>query len=383
MRRRFTVAIGRSSSARAAGICSRRSCTQLPAGMSLAARSRSSRRSAAPRRPAARSTSATLWPCGTLSRSVRPSGNTVPAGRPPSLATIATLSRSCMRMTSGAEARTADIASPPGLSVNQTAPLVLTYSAYSEWLAAMNSRLFLAPPKHRLAQRSGRWMWADRLALRVEHPHAVELRRSAPRAAVAAEAAPDVAVDVDLDAVVARRRRRHRRTRACSPARRRRRRRRPTACGAAWRGSRPRRASSRRARTPARWAPPGRRSRAAACRRRAAGGTPPCGVSRAAGSPSQWPSMPNSGSVNQIAAVGCADDVVGRVEALAVEAVGQHGDAAVVLGARDAARQVLAGDQPALAVARVAVGVVRRLAEHAGRAGACRPSAGCGCSGCR
>ena len=46
-----------------------------------------------------------------------------------------------------------------GGSIVQTAPCTLTNSAYSEWLAAMNRRLFLAPPKHRLAQRSGRWMW--------------------------------------------------------------------------------------------------------------------------------------------------------------------------------------------------------------------------------
>jgi GntR family transcriptional repressor for pyruvate dehydrogenase complex len=38
------------------------------------------------------------------------------------------------------------------------APRTSTYSAYSEWLAAMNRRLRPAPPKHRLAQRSGRWM---------------------------------------------------------------------------------------------------------------------------------------------------------------------------------------------------------------------------------
>src|SRR3546814_17019339 len=40
-----------------------------------------------------------------------------------------------------------------------------------------------------------------------------------------------------------------------------------------------------------------------------------------------------------------------------------------LFGARDAARQVLAGDQPALAVARIAIGVVRRLAELADGAG--------------
>ena len=83
------------------------------------------------------------------------------------------------------------------------------------------------------------------------------------------------------------------------------------------------------------------------------------------------------------AAVARADDVVGRVQALALVAVGQHGDAAVVFGARDAPRQVLAGQQPALAVARVAVGVVRRLRGTRSSRRCIRPSAGCGCWGCR
>src|SRR5690606_15766337 len=51
--------------------------------------------------PSARSASATLWPCGTLSASTRPEGSTVPAGRPPSLATMATLSASCMEISTG------------------------------------------------------------------------------------------------------------------------------------------------------------------------------------------------------------------------------------------------------------------------------------------
>ena len=63
-----------------------------------------------------------------------------------------------------------------------------------------------------------------------------------------------------------------------------------------------------------------------------------------------------------------AHDVVGRVERLAVVAVGDHRDRPVVFGARDPPRVVLAGEEPALPVARVAVGVVRRLAEHADRA---------------
>jgi hypothetical protein len=47
------------------------------------------------------------------------------------------------------------------------------------------------------------------------------------------------------------------------------------------------------------------------------------------------------------AVVGLDDDVVRRVQALALEAVGQHGDLAVLLGARDApGDRVLAGDEP-------------------------------------
>src|SRR5438309_1689279 len=68
-------------------------------------------------------------------------------------------------------------------------------------------------------------------------------------------------------------------------------------------------------------------------------------------------------------AVRLAHDVVRRVERLAVVAVGDHADRAVVLGARHAPRVVLAGEQPPLAVARIAVGVVRGLAEYADRAG--------------
>ena len=44
-------------------------------------------------------------------------------------------------------------------------------------------------------------------------------------------------------------------------------------------------------------------------------------------------------------AVGMGGDVVGRVEPLAVVAVGDRGDGAVILGAADAARAVLAADQ--------------------------------------
>ena len=47
------------------------------------------------------------------------------------------------------------------LRLAHTAPRTLTYSAYSEWLAAMKSRLFFAPPKHTLAHRSGSAMCAS------------------------------------------------------------------------------------------------------------------------------------------------------------------------------------------------------------------------------
>ena len=53
-------------------------------------------------------------------------------------------------------------------------------------------------------------------------------------------------------------------------------------------------------------------------------------------------------------------EVVGRVEALALEAVGQHAARSVVLDARDAAAAMLAGDEPSLAVDAMAVVVVGR-----------------------
>ena len=68
-------------------------------------------------------------------------------------------------------------------------------------------------------------------------------------------------------------------------------------------------------------------------------------------------------------AVGFHHDVVRRVQPLAVEGVHQHRDRAVIFGADHAASAMLAGDQPALAVAGIAVGEVRRLAEDADRAG--------------
>ena len=65
------------------------------------------------------------------------------------------------------------------------------------------------------------------------------------------------------------------------------------------------------------------------------------------------------------AAVGVDDGVVGGVEGLAAEAVGQDGGLAVVLVADDAAVAVLAGDLAALAVEGVAIGVAGGAADHA------------------
>src|SRR5436190_784809 len=59
------------------------------------------------------------------------------------------------------------------------------------------------------------------------------------------------------------------------------------------------------------------------------------------------------------------DDVVGRVEPLAVPLVGQHGGLAVVLVADHAAVAVLAGQLAALVVEGVAVAVAGRLADDA------------------
>ena len=59
------------------------------------------------------------------------------------------------------------------------------------------------------------------------------------------------------------------------------------------------------------------------------------------------------------------DGVVGGVERLAVEVVGQDGGLAVVLVADDPAVAVLAGDLPALAIEGVAVGVTGRVTHHA------------------
>src|SRR5207245_11586628 len=66
--------------------------------------------------------------------------------------------------------------------------------------------------------------------------------------------------------------------------------------------------------------------------------------------------------------VRCDDDIIGGGQALALEAVGEHRDRAVVFGAGQPLRIHLAREQAALAVAGVAVGVVRGAAKHANRA---------------
>ncbi len=67
-------------------------------------------------------------------------------------------------------------------------------------------------------------------------------------------------------------------------------------------------------------------------------------------------------------AVGGDRRVVGRIEPPAPPVARQHGARAVMLDAADAARQVLAGDQPALPVHGVAVVVAAALPEHGDRA---------------
>src|SRR5882724_701163 len=68
------------------------------------------------------------------------------------------------------------------------------------------------------------------------------------------------------------------------------------------------------------------------------------------------------------ATVGFDNDIVGRVQAFALVTLDEHGPRAVVLGSRQAATLLLAGDQTALAVDGVPIGVVAGLAEHRHRA---------------
>ena len=64
------------------------------------------------------------------------------------------------------------------------------------------------------------------------------------------------------------------------------------------------------------------------------------------------------------AAIGMHHHIVRRVQPLAFPVAGQHGDGAIVLGARHAPGQVLTGHQTAFPVDRVAIGVLGRLAKH-------------------
>ena len=64
-------------------------------------------------------------------------------------------------------------------------------------------------------------------------------------------------------------------------------------------------------------------------------------------------------------AVGFHHDIIGRVEAFALIAVGQNGDRPVMFGACDPPPQMFGADQPSLPVHRIAIGVVGGLAEHA------------------
>ena len=59
--------------------------------------------------------------------------------------------------------------------------------------------------------------------------------------------------------------------------------------------------------------------------------------------------------------------IIGRVQALALPAIGQHGARAIVFGTHHAAAQVLATDQSALPVHCIAVGIVGGLAVLAHR----------------
>src|SRR6266446_4750402 len=64
------------------------------------------------------------------------------------------------------------------------------------------------------------------------------------------------------------------------------------------------------------------------------------------------------------ATVGMHDHIVWGIERFALITIRQHGDAAIILGARHPARAMLARDEAPLPVTGVAVGVIGRLAEH-------------------
>src|SRR5215471_13842660 len=66
-----------------------------------------------------------------------------------------------------------------------------------------------------------------------------------------------------------------------------------------------------------------------------------------------------------VTAVRVRDDVVGRVEPLAIVGIGEHGCSAIVLVAYDPAGKMLAGELPALKVERITIAVVGRRPEDA------------------
>ena len=224
----------------------------------------------------------------------------------------------------------------------------------------MNSRLRQRPPKQRLAQRSGSAMWPIGSRGGIEDAHAVEIRLAH------APAAPEIAVDIDAEAV-----------------------------GRAGTGVDEHPAGAERAAIDVEHAQLARRHGAGFhhvelrfIRRE----RQPVGTLHIVGHHGDRAGLAidaiDVGRQFRLVllalviaeqaerrigepdrAVRLHHDVVRRVQLLALIAVGQHGDRAVILGADHAPAAMLAGDQAALTVARVAVGVVGGLAEDADRAG--------------
>src|SRR5882672_9554855 len=79
--------------------------------------------------------------------------------------------------------------------------------------------------------------------------------------------------------------------------------------------------------------------------------------------------MPAPLSLNQIVLSDLTTTSLGPVSPLALEAVSQHRDRPVIFGAGQLLAAHFAGDKPSLAVAGVAVGVVRGPPERADGAG--------------
>src|SRR6185312_8838760 len=91
---------------------------------------------------------------------------------------------------------------------------------------------------------------------------------------------------------------------------------------------------------------------------------PPLRVARASGGVRRaFVELAAIGRIGEpIAAIGMRHDIVGRIETLAIEAIGQNRHRAVELIAHDPAREVLAGELPPLEIEGVAVAVVGRRA---------------------